>query len=440
MKRMRLLLSTLLFLSITSSFAVTRGEDATPLTLYLPSVSWNKNDYAGYISSIYKDNPNAPDIPYEIVVFDSADEFNMQLAAEVLAGAGPDIFYFLPEEMKLSTHTFISRSAFLNLAPYLSSDASIDMKDYQQEIMQAGIYGDHIYLLPLRYGFTSLWLTTQEALDMYGITVDDTMTYHALYNASSHAKQAIVGGKVQPFADFPFNSIIQHYMDYDNYTCSFDSQAFSDMVDIMLGLTPRQESLGTARTEQWGLHKALRDQKVLFISMPYQYGLVENQYNILSQGFHKTPRLVQITEGAITAEIHAYVAINANTKHPEEAYAFVRYLLSREVQQGLVGTIIFGAYPVYSALQAHQLQEYRENGVQVGRPEPVTGSLKVKLPDAVFDAYEKAVLSIEHAYIPDYKYMAEIYMPLWESLLQGKLDKELFIHRLQSRTMLYLAE
>ena len=100
------------------------------------------------------------------------DAFDTSLQAELAAGEGPDIMIHSEATLFTDLHTYkaMENSVYADLAPFFAWDKSIDLADYNEKVMNAGVYKGCRYMVPLGFD-TMVWFTTQEILNEAGLDI-----------------------------------------------------------------------------------------------------------------------------------------------------------------------------------------------------------------------------------------------------------------------------
>ena len=164
-KRFCLPLACLLALSACAPGTV--GADAEPAPIEVPPPVEQTNEglsivYTDYgIEAKYMDiaitqynlkNPDRP-ITAEKIFTDglpeSREKANQQMLAEIMAGEEPDLLFFTGRDMDIEK--LARRGVFADLTPYFEADG-FDWSDYNQTIMDAGVWDGHRLVIPLDSG------------------------------------------------------------------------------------------------------------------------------------------------------------------------------------------------------------------------------------------------------------------------------------------------
>ena len=171
-----ILLSVIIITSF-SSCAIKNNSEQNHLVYYTlndeDSLSWIIEKYNKYCI-----NSNNPSFQIEIVKFNSEQEMSTQISTEIMAGSGPDIISL---SQKLPFEKLIESRSLMNIYDLLKDDNSsnaINLDDYNVNILNAGVYDNGLYIVPLFYGVDVL-VSTEERLKNFDIKENNgfSLTY-----------------------------------------------------------------------------------------------------------------------------------------------------------------------------------------------------------------------------------------------------------------------
>ena len=171
-----ILLSVIIITSF-SSCAIKNNSEQNHLVYYTlndkDSLSWIIEKYNKYCI-----NSNNPSFQIEIVKFNSEQEMSTQISTEIMAGSGPDIISL---SQKLPFEKLIESRSLMNIYDLLKDDNSsnaINLDDYNVNILNAGVYDNGLYIVPLFYGVDAL-VSTEERLKNFDIKENNgfSLTY-----------------------------------------------------------------------------------------------------------------------------------------------------------------------------------------------------------------------------------------------------------------------
>ena len=171
-----ILLSVIIITSF-SSCAIKNNSEQNHLVYY----TLNDEDALSWITEKYNKyciNSNNPSFQVEIVKFDSEQEMSTQISTEIMAGSGPDIISL---SQKLPFEKLIESRSLMNIYDLLKDDNSsnaINLDDYNVNILNAGVYDNGLYIVPLFYGVDVL-VSTEERLKNFDIKENNgfSLTY-----------------------------------------------------------------------------------------------------------------------------------------------------------------------------------------------------------------------------------------------------------------------
>ena len=142
-------------------------EETDTLVIYAnPSMSYLMNNAIARFTREYPD----VEIEYRHDNDWRNDSSNMALQSELAAGEGPDLIVDYEFVLFTDLHTFkaMENNVYADLAPFFAWDDEIDLADYNEAVMNSGMYMDHQYMVPVFFE-SMAWITTQELLDETGL-------------------------------------------------------------------------------------------------------------------------------------------------------------------------------------------------------------------------------------------------------------------------------
>lgn len=238
-----ILLSVIIITSF-SSCAIKNNSEQNHLVYYTlndeDSLSWIIEKYNKYCI-----NSNNPSFQVEIVKFDSEQEMSTQISTEIMAGSGPDIISL---SQKLPFEKLIESRSLMNIYDLLKDDNSsnaINLDDYNVNILNAGVYDNGLYIVPLFYGVDVL-VSTEERLKNFDIKENNgfSLTYSNFSDVFENyflndEGYSFVSNELSDFLwfDYPmqlFCRFLNSYVDFENKAVYFDTDEFKDNLDVMM--------------------------------------------------------------------------------------------------------------------------------------------------------------------------------------------------------------
>ena len=258
---------------------------------------------------------------------ENSDAATQQMLTEVMAGSGPDLIFFSGSGTDIEK--MVRRGVFADMEPYFEAD-NFDWSGYNQAVMDAGVWDGHRLVIPLQYNFPMLY-TSQTALDETGFSMENCDTFGGLLD-EIEAMQADPGQTRDVFrAKFTFYDFAHYagipYVDYDRQKADLSFPELQRSAEIFQNLGGLE--LGTY---DMGIDSAadIRDGKALW-TCPFPP----------VDGFYTGPEVINTfddmvmmpirdVDGGIQAEITRAVAVRNNSPNLQNAYEFIKYLLSEE--------------------------------------------------------------------------------------------------------------
>ena len=337
-------------LALSACAPGTVGADAEPAPIEVPPPVEQTNEgltifYTDYDEStakildaavtqyntLHPDQPVTVEKIYTDRLIESYNAAYDQMLTEIMAGEGPDlIFYDNVAGVESDWEKLARRGAFADLEPYFTAD-SFDWSGYSQAVVDGGVYDGHRLFVPLIYQLPMLY-TSQGALDETGFDVENCGTFNGFMDevekmmADPTQTRSVFRHKFL-MVDFPQYAGIP-YVDYDRQRADLSfpelergMKFYKEFVPIAPGASDRADGAAD-----------VRDGKALWLQ---PYGAV--------MGFLWGPGAINTfddlvmmpirdLDGGIRAGITWAVAANSASPNLQNAYEFIKFLLSEEFQ------------------------------------------------------------------------------------------------------------
>lgn len=267
-----------------------------------------------------------------------------KLKTEMMAGKGPDIFVFSAEDQasaKLipdfnkAMHTGI----FAELSPLLEADENWEDADFYPAILQAGAVDGKQIALPLAFTYySSLILTDQLAVMQETNLAGTAETY--------------IGEMVGSQADLTKHAFIEFRnpmllldqpLNYQTEAVTVSEEDLVQALRLCAGYQvdtraeDAQDEIFTDFENEEELNRnlyGLSADKAAWIAGISPGRLLLQAAMAEADGFSFREFPLPTLEGQYTALIQTGAAVSANCSHVQEAYDFIKLLLSEEVQSG----------------------------------------------------------------------------------------------------------
>ena len=285
-------------------------------------------------NQLHPDNPVTADKYFADSSSESNDEATQQMLTEVMAGSGPDLIFFDVGNMDIEK--MVRRGVFADLEPYFEAD-NFDWSGYNQAVMDAGVWDGQRLVIPLQYNFPMLY-TSQTALDETGFSIENCDTFGGLLD-EIEAMQADPSQKREVFrAKYTFYNFAQYagipYVDYDRQKADLSSPELKRGAEIYNNLGGLE--LGVLDD---GINGAadIRDGKALWICpFPPVNGFYTGP-EVINTFDELVMMPIRDVNGGIQAQITWAVAVRNNSPNLQNAYEFIKYLLSEEFHTETLG-------------------------------------------------------------------------------------------------------
>jgi len=258
-----------------------------------------------------------------------AEKFTSTVNTELMSGRASDI---LITDENFPYKKYADKKLLENIADLMKKDGSFKRDDYYSNVFDAMVYKDGIYALPAKLTLNGL-IGNQDALGGVSLN-DDVWTWHDFKAA------------VEPLAQDANKDGVP-----DRYALINTSGAalLSQMVDSSYGklVNDANKKFDTGLfTDMLKLSKAMADAKLVTPERPERADILFQAFSplqyedmiLLSQmqfggngAFYKVPAYTDSKGLSFTSDMR--LSINAKSGHKQEAWEFVKLLLSEDMQK-----------------------------------------------------------------------------------------------------------
>ncbi|MGF7058759.1 extracellular solute-binding protein [Brassicibacter mesophilus] len=274
------------------------------------------------------------------------EQYREKLNTELMAGRGTDILLLSSED---SLITYIEKGILVDLDDMIEKDTDFNIDDYNKNIIDLTRYKEKLYTMPINYHKFYISVLNTKLLDEKGISLDDTMTWRDLYNLSrklnKNSKEKIyVLPKVQE--DILFEQIILqdvgYYLDKDKKEARFNSKEFIDTLELFKDI--KEDDIMHPELTWYRIFQEFDRLETELNKIAIILEEINEYYYINYSGayFNDSFKAVSAPKGEYTGNRLFYsdfLSINTNSKHKEEAWEFIKFVLTEEVQKRDEGRI-----------------------------------------------------------------------------------------------------
>lgn len=260
------------------------------------------------------------------------------LQAQLMAGEGPDIMLLEDNYLEMEIEKLVRQGIFADMEPYFQADG-FDWEPYYQGVMDAGVWNGKRFLFPLGYKYPLL-STTKAALEETGFNIEACKDFQgfleetARYMADpSQTRRLFSDAKVlgaTPYELRAYSGL--PIVDYDEKTADLSSPQFQTLVHwykTVVDTHPDDpafySSIGSASAVRDG--QALWNSSVLGADMDLYFsaGALRTLGEVVMLP-------IRDINGGVRVQISYSVAVRANSENLENAYDYLKILLSPEIQ------------------------------------------------------------------------------------------------------------
>ena len=370
-----------------------------------------------------------------VVEIQDGDTLNSKLSAELMAGKGPDIVLYDSSYNGISNmEKMMALDVFADYNELIkndSSDSSIDLKNYNEVVMDSGIYNGKRYFMPISY-MPNFLITTTKLSDEYSIDSSKSITYEKSPKVlSKYLNKAKKSENMSGFYNVneELYALIDSNIDFFNKTNTLQSDKFLNNLNALSELilpADKNNSLGTDPLE------LVLKGNTMFASLYQITGSEPNGMGYIYYYFKsnsQTPLIMNNlsdSEDTSSAFINKGFLINNNSDKKESAFKFVKYMLSEDVQcNSEVGL------PVNKAAQKKLIEEIDLDSYNMEKDSDYNNFIS---------NYSNALDGINKCGFSNDYFNNSIINDVVSKYVSGDITEKQFIKEIQGKTQLYLNE
>ena len=361
------------------------------------------------------------------------DEQTRRMLAEVMAGEGPDLIFFVDDSMDVEK--MARRGVFADLEPYFEAD-NFDWSGYNQTVMDAGVWDGHRLVIPLEYQIPMLY-TSRTALEETGFSVENCDTFKGFLSEAEKVQNTpgqtrSLFRTILAFHDFAQYAGIP-YIDYARQQADLSFPELERGTEIHKNLTDLhydEDALSGAAD--------IRDGSALWIHPLFTLDGFLMGAGVINTFDEAVMMPIRDIEGEIQAEITCSVAVRNSSPNLQNAYNFIKFLLSEEFQQETLDW----RYTAFSVLNSANEAYYRLQTVERSSPIVAKGSNpygfeSFDAPQEDFDELMSYTGQITGAF---YTSSQTQFLDLMQGYLSDETSYKDAVDAAESRLNIYLSE
>ena len=391
--------------------------EGTLTVLYLPG-ALERYDSAARIASHYFSQlydikvEYYPEVTWDDIATGKAQTYFEKLSADIMTGNGPDVFVINSDWNSYIGDLYkkMDAGAFLDLNEVIKGDAEFDIGEYEQRVLDAGLYKGKRYFLPFSYRVPA-YITAKERLENLGMAPEDFYGYERFITACeivqekerllfastglTFYKNASACGWFDECIDFETGAVDLELSTTERIVkLAAGEHLLSD--EILNGIITMHNSYNLFLTEEYSLAN--------FAESPVDFASFLNEAGANGDDIVMLP--VPNATGYHTAYVADYCMISGATDNPGTAWKYVKCFLSDRIQESSfqVTTIGLRAMGVKSVYRDEVIDAWFTKGRGIS-PATETSIDRVK---EYFDRYDNVVFPFSRGYM--------VYTKLWTGL------------------------
>jgi len=374
----------------------------------------------------YKAAPDAGDgMSMPAISLGDVEKYVQSVTTEVISGKGSDLILM----SELPQDKFVSKNLLINLNELLSKDSSIDQSSLYTNILKASQDGNGLYSMPISFSM-EVFQGNKDVLKQANVSIDPNQSWS--WSEFIEIAKKLKQQGAEKLINFDPTSLLFDFME-DNYTelvkdgqPNFDSDLFRNLLQSIKsmydeGLLSDGMSFDNSKTA---------------FQMVGIYGSEQALTMANELEFYNKPGS-NASKNGVSFRPSFSLGINSKSKVQAEAWEFIKFLLSDEMQStpNLLGL------PMNKAIAETRFKDILQK-IETGTLE--TMMPKDRLPDGEtvkkrIETVEKLMAETEYRRSSDMKVLT-IAMEEFNSFMSGQKSVEDVSKLIQNRVKTYLNE
>ena len=346
MKRSLILLVAVVFL-LAACGSIQRGETIWQDTPTAPQKNESltvfcmggQKDSAMFQLALNRYQELYPEISVELIKpetdstdYEAEEELFQQVAAQIMAGEGPDVF--IVNDRVMDVEKLVRQGIFADMEPFFQAD-DFDWTPYHKTVMDGGVWDGKRFVVPLSYDFPLL-ITSRTALEETGFDMDVCRDYQGFIDETTRYMEDPTQTRQlfrQPLiiADIVGFSGIS-VADYDTQTIDLSAPLFKAGYQWYKTTMEKNTNDYNDYTDDMSLYgaAAVRDGNVLW-TPPIQGALsgFYNDFGAIKTVDDAVMMPIRDEKGGIQARLKFPVAVRANSENLQNAYDFIIFIMQK---------------------------------------------------------------------------------------------------------------
>lgn len=359
----------------------------------------------------------------------------------MMSGSGPDVLLI---NKYTNTNKMIRAGAFADMSPFIEADTEFDWSKYNQAVIDGGKWNGGQYVMPIQYELP-LVLSTQEILDETGFDLSTANNYADFVEECADYQQNRTNEMplrscLTPQVMFPYvQGIKPDLINYDTREINLNNPEFQQIIEQnKLGITKQYYIDGLGDDASYAADSVARNLSNSSAVFHYNTFAAPARFffayrALKKQGYTPIYEPLCNANGEFTVRIILSAVINANSPNKQNAYNFIKALISPEAYNAQPLS------PYYPHVYTQGMQEYMQS--LVGKDEVVPNPvLEVAgLTQDEVNRFMEIINEIDSAYIEDYDVRTAFEKEM-TPFLSGEKSYQSCINRAQNKIKILVSE
>ncbi|MTI65248.1 MAG: extracellular solute-binding protein [Firmicutes bacterium] len=285
-------------------------------------------------------------------------QYREKLNTQILVGDAPDILYY---DSVFPINDYIDKNVLFNMDERIKNDGEFNLNNYNTEIIDSTRLKGGAYVMPIDYSFDTL-IVNKKLLDEKGININKEWTWEDIYKLKNKLNTD-EDNKYYIFPKFEndwfiktniINQDLEYFLDYKNNKVRFNTDEFINKLKLIKNYYS-EDCMDPNMSYEY-IFDNHREADCSNIAMiPAQF----NSYKYINHFgayYGDNFNMISLPRGKYTNDrffSSGLVSITKNSKYKDEAWEFVKFLLSKEVQ--LIDKGVFSVNKEVEKIQIKQM-------------------------------------------------------------------------------------
>ncbi len=374
------------------------------------------------------------------------DEFIKKTNFDIMGGKGPDIIHMDVDLLANSDiYKMMCSGVFADLNDYFKKDSDFHIGDFNETVLNAGVFDGKRYVVPLYYSIPTL-LSSETMIKESGFNIENCKDYFGFANEMGKYISSIKNKDDAPRI-FKEPKIMKNYsnymrvnmLDYKNKKVNIDTPEFKKASESYKLLYLQNLTQNSDKYNWYNGCVDLKQKKIIFDngheakngSTSASFArFFNNSQGVLS--FDKPVALpIRNINGGIQAEINECMAVRNNSSNKQNAYNFIKIMISPL----MIDRQFDLNNPILNSKLASSFSEYITFNDLLTVPDGITLQ---GLPQEYCDVYMKITGSITGTYFRN-PWTNKLY-EIMEPFYKGEKSYEECIKNAKDQMEIYITE